>query len=431
MPGGLKPALINAYLNRGPALRGGLERFAARIVPARGELKFYWSAEDPYSAVMALRLQAMLAGTGVHCRVFPVPLSAGDVNPEPELRVRHALRDCHTLAGFYPLEFPRSAQQPAQEDAALAYRVVAQASTLEVAAAVSAALWSNDSAALAEAQTRFGSVSAADAERVAASNAQRQRSEGHYHPGAVRWLGEWFESPTRLPHLADRLRQRGYALDPALPPLPEPSLTAAPSGTPLEMWFSFRSPYSYIAIALLDRWRQAGDVFDVTFRPVLPMVMRGLAVPRIKRMYIVKDCAREARRRGIPFGHIADPVGAGAERCLAVCATLIAADGDTQRAFTFAVSASRGIWSEAYDVATDLGLRAVAERAGVSVSEVDTAVANLPAGAALAATNRDAMTGELGLWGVPSFRCGDLTTWGQDRLPLIRHVLGLRGIVDP
>ena len=43
-------------------------------------------------------------------------------------------------------------------------------------------------------------------------------------------------------------------------------------------------------------------------------------VPLAKRLYIVKDCKREADRLEIPFGHICDPVGRGVERCLAVFA---------------------------------------------------------------------------------------------------------------
>jgi 2-hydroxychromene-2-carboxylate isomerase len=76
------------------------------------------------------------------------------------------------------------------------------------------------------------------------------------------------------------------------------------------------------------------------------------------------------------------------------------------------------------DVASDAGLYLVAERAGVSSAEVDAALMDLPTGLALAEDNRSALH-DAGLWGVPSFRVGSLTTWGQDRLPLVAHALGL------
>lgn len=39
------------------------------------------------------------------------------------------------------------------------------------------------------------------------------------------------------------------------------------------------------------------------------MIMRGLPVPRAKRLYIVRNTKREAEALGLPFGPIADPVG--------------------------------------------------------------------------------------------------------------------------
>ena len=56
----------------------------------------------------------------------------------------------------------------------------------------------------------------------------------------------------------------------------------------------------------------------VRLRPVLPMAMRGLAVPAEKRRYISLDAAREAHVQGTPFGRINDPLGRPTERGLAL-----------------------------------------------------------------------------------------------------------------
>ena len=61
----------------------------------------------------------------------------------------------------------------------------------------------------------------------------------------------------------------------------------------VEVFWSFRSPYSYLAAVELLRRRTAGQCFDLQVRPVLPMVMRGLPVPRTKRLYIVRDVKRD------------------------------------------------------------------------------------------------------------------------------------------
>src|SRR3954469_8583157 len=85
----------------------------------------------------------------------------------------------------------------------------------------------------------------------------------------------------------------------------------------LGFFYSFRSPYSYLAA---PRAFGLGERFDVelAFRGVIPMAMRGEAVPRAKRVHTLRDAAREAKRLGMPFGRIHDPIGSGAMRCLAV-----------------------------------------------------------------------------------------------------------------
>ena len=71
----------------------------------------------------------------------------------------------------------------------------------------------------------------------------------------------------------------------------------------LDFFFSFRSPYSYLAaprvFALPDRF----DV-ELVFRGVIPMVMRGQSVPRAKSLHTLRDVKREARRLDMPFGPV-------------------------------------------------------------------------------------------------------------------------------
>ena len=387
-------------------------------------MEFYVAASCPYSYLMAQQLQRALGDTGLKVRsCFIVGLEA-DVDPAPELREGHGPRDCASLARFYALDFPAEWVVPDPDALSRAERILAATPSIEAVVAVGRALWAGGgAAALDAAEVTYRAADAATTQRLLAANAARQRRGGHYQPGTLRHLGEWFGGPLRTPIVTSRL---GLGDGDCLRRRPEPGLARVATGTPMELWFSFRSPYSYLAIAQLQRWRDAGETVPIVFRPILPMVMRGLAVPKIKRMYLVKDSAREARQLGIPFGRVADPVGDGARRCLAVCAHLISVDaGDTSRAFDFAVAAARGIWSEGRDVATDAGLWTVGQRGGVTRAELDAALSNIPAGEALAEANRDAMTGELGLWGVPSFRTGDFVTWGQDRLALVRYVLGL------
>lgn len=193
---------------------------------------------------------------------------------------------------------------------------------------------------------------------------------------------------------------------------------------PVELFFSFRSPYSYLAgpraFALPDRFDVALD-----FRGVIPMVMRGQAVPKAKSLHTLRDVDREARRLGLPFGRVHDPLGAGALRCLAVSEHA----KDAGRAREFVLTASRGIWAEAIDVSRDAGLRDVCERAGLSWPACAAAVED-PALRARVDANTAALAA-LPHWGVPVLTFAGQRYWGQDRIEDLEIALRDAGLERP
>lgn len=247
--------------------------------------------------------------------------------------------------------------------------------------------------------------------------------------GASFWFrGEWFWGLDRLPLLLRRLEAanltrtapwRDYPRRP--PPLPvERAATVAGNPPGLEFWCSLRSPYTYLAVPRIRAWAETGRV-ELQLRPLLPMVMRGLPVPWVKRRYILRDAGREAEELGLPFGHIADPVGRPTERGLAVLYRVQSTRG-TLAALVFMESFLRGVFAEGIDARTDAGLRTLAGRAGVDWPEV-TAALNDDRWRAEVAANREALLAA-GLWGVPSFRlAGHPAQWGQDRLWVIERQL--------
>jgi 2-hydroxychromene-2-carboxylate isomerase len=181
------------------------------------------------------------------------------------------------------------------------------------------------------------------------------------------------------------------------------------TATRIDYFFSFRSPYSYLsaprAFALPERY----DV-ELAFRGVIPMAMRGQSVPREKGLHTLRDVKREATRLGMPFGRVHDPIGDGAMRCLIVSEHAV----DVGRAREFVLSASRGIWAEAVDVAGDAGLRLVCERAGL---DWDACRAALEDRSLRARVDEDTEAlAAIGHWGVPVFVFEGEPFWGQDRI---------------
>jgi 2-hydroxychromene-2-carboxylate isomerase len=192
----------------------------------------------------------------------------------------------------------------------------------------------------------------------------------------------------------------------------------------VDFYFSFRSPYSYLAA---PRAFALADEFDVevAFHGVIPMAMRGQSVPVSKRLHTLRDTKREADRLGMPFGRIHDPIGEGAMRCLKVSEH--AKDAGREREFV--LTCSRAIWAEAVDVSRDAGLRDVCERAGLDWASCAAALDD-PAVTARVDANTEALA-KLGHWGVPLLVVRGEVFWGQDRIEDVRLRLGSREPEDP
>jgi 2-hydroxychromene-2-carboxylate isomerase len=201
---------------------------------------------------------------------------------------------------------------------------------------------------------------ASDAEVAAmlARNGAELQARGHYLSAMLFLDGEWFWGIDRLVHLELRLMElhllaspAGFksSLEPLLLPadrttppcyahqfrlalnggvdrtcIGEPTaamissvVDAVPGGLAVELFYSFRSPYSQLVIDRLIAICHHHRV-QLLVRPVLPMATRGYTISLAKRMYIMADAKREATILGIPFGRVHDPLGVGVERAMIV-----------------------------------------------------------------------------------------------------------------
>jgi len=412
---------LNVYLNSRSA-KHTLYNVGRLLRGGRRQVRLYYRADDPYSHLLVQVAPQLVSAYQLEIEVIPVAHPGIAANPEPEMLRRHAIRDAAILAESYGLSFPCGAEPPSEDRARRAHAVLLERRSaedqLKVAGQIGEAVWGDDGAALAGIVDKYGSVSGEAVRPALEANYAALERAGHYQPGMLYYAGEWYWGIDRLHYLEERLRQEGLEGSVGLTHGPAhrlASLIRGADGTKprMEVFVSFRSPYSYLSIPQLIELRDRHGV-ELTVRPVLPMVMRGLPVPRAKRLYIVHDAKREADRLGIPFGHVCDPLGKGIGYCMALFFNCAVGKG---LELEFSRSVMQGIWSEARDVAHVPDLLFLAERVGISEAEVRAAIEDRSwkdEGKA----NREALT-ELGLWGVPSLRIGSYSTWGQDRLPLL------------
>jgi len=198
-------------------------------------------------------------------------------------------------------------------------------------------------------------------------------------------------------------------------------------GEPIEFYFDFSSPYSYIAAEVIDglaekygrkvKWRPMllGVVFQKTGQPLL------VNVP-LKGEYSLRDFARSARYHGVPFKF---PAKFPLSTVSAARAYYWLHGQDCQKARHFARAVFRAYWvggrdisdpAVLQDIATALGIDAAALAAGIALpaikerlkAETDTALAK-------------------GMCGAPWFVVDNEPFWGADRLPQIEKWLQTGG----
>lgn len=382
-------------------------------------LDFYFDITDPWSFLAARAVERLLDAYPVDLRFTTVTPPASDVAPASALRAAYAVRDAQQLAAYWDLPFPGT--KPAdpgliRDVGTVLIRERPAREQLAVALELTTAMWAGDRRQVQRLIGQRGAEAHGSVAPVLNEAYGGLRKAGHYQGGMIRYGGGWYWGVDRLRHLeAELAMDLGTEVAGVVRPRAEADRGPHKlSDKPLacELWFSFRSPYSYLALEQIEQVLAPYGV-PLVLKPVQPMVARGLPLPTVKRLYIVRDAKREADRLGIPFGELCDPRGAGVDNCLAL------AYWANQRGagLAFARSAMRGIWSEARDMAAYVDLRHVVERAGLPWAEASAALDD-PAAARSAHENAAELNGA-GLWGVPSFRIGDLVMWGQDRLPLL------------
>jgi 2-hydroxychromene-2-carboxylate isomerase len=405
----------------GDAARAAMRAVKSRVTNAPRRLDLYFDIGDPWSYLAAQAASRLVAAYPVELGFHVVTPPASDVDPQPALRRAHAVRDCRQLADYWNVEFAatKEADSGAVRDVGTALvRDRPAAEQLRCALELAAAMWSGDRKQLAKLLGAWGTEAHLSVPPILSARYAALREAGHYIGGMFAWNGEWYWGIDRLGHLEAALardlgKEVAHVVAPRAERAPKPL-----SDKPLrcEMFFSFRSPYSYLALEQIEDVLAPFGV-PLALRPILPMVTRGLSMPRTKLLYIVRDAKREADRLGIPFGTMCDPIGDGVTNCIA-----IAKWADREGALLrFARSAMRGIWAEARDMREYVDLRHVVERAELPWNEAKAALDDPQATKWAQAAAADLAV--LGLWGVPSFRVGDFAAWGQDRLPLLEDRL--------
>lgn len=207
-----------------------------------------------------------------------------------------------------------------------------------------------------------------------------------------------------------------------------------------DLYFSFRSPYSYLAVG---RYRALAETYDleIALRPVWPLAIRQPDFFERNHPnwlgYTMRDMMRVAQIHQIPFGPPRpDPI-------VQDTATRKIADDQPHirritrlgqaavrrgRGLAFAHEAGRLIWGGAEGWDEGDHLAGAATRAGLDLAELDAeAERDAQALDAEIAANQEALEAA-GHWGVPTLVFDGEPFFGQDRIEMVRWRMEQRGL---
>ena len=207
-----------------------------------------------------------------------------------------------------------------------------------------------------------------------------------------------------------------------------------------DLYFSFRSPYSYLALGRYRAIAEEWDV-DIALRPVYPLAIREPAFfernhPNWLR-YTFTDMFRVAQFHGIPFGPPRpDPIVqnvmtrqiAEEQPFIYRLTRLGQAAARRGKGLAFAHEAGKLIWGGAENWHEGDHLAGAAIRAGLDLSELDAeAIADAEALDAEIHANQAALEAG-GHWGVPTLVFDGEPFFGQDRIEMVLWRMQQKGL---
>ena len=209
----------------------------------------------------------------------------------------------------------------------------------------------------------------------------------------------------------------------------------------VDLFFSFRSPYSYLALPKTKRLVAEYDA-TVNLRPVYPLAVRVPGFfkktnPQFAR-YVVLDSSRVAQHENIPFRFPRpDPIvqdmatlEVATKQPYIHRLTRLGAMAQLEgRSLTFVDAIARVLWDGSVKGWNEGDhLARAAEKAGFDLAAMDAAVAADPDRyeAIITANEKDHVAS--GHWGVPTFVFENEPFFGQDRIELLIWRMQSKGL---
>jgi len=197
-----------------------------------------------------------------------------------------------------------------------------------------------------------------------------------------------------------------------------------------DLFWSFRSPYSYLAT---KRYRKLADEYDleINVRPVLPLAIREPKFfDKVNPQwisYLLRDCQRIADFQDLPFAFPRpDPVNMNMvtreisddQPHIFWVTRLGVAAARIGQGIAFVDEMSSMIWGGVDGWNSEENLAGAAERAGLDLASLRQAIEGKEDAVDAEITDNQAALEEAGHWGVPTLVFEGEPFFGQDRIDM-------------
>lgn len=240
------------------------------------------------------------------------------------------------------------------------------------------------------------------------ANAQLLHQLGNYRGGTAFAHGAWHFGVDRMARIERGYQRLGLGEGETLQPRPQD--LAKIEGDTLYFYFSFRSPFSYIALPRVLTLAATHNLKLETVAVFTPEEERRPAPLRMQ-LALLLDAAREGRSAHVHFGRVN---ALSREMHEALTAVFYALSDDLERQRRFLHAAMRAVWSRGVDFEQPGAWSRIEAEAKLSPKERKSFIEDR-SWLSDARSHGEYLHAE-GYLDVPAFRIEDTLYWGYDRL---------------
>lgn len=408
------------------------KREKIRVSENRSHKVFYYhQVDDPYSILVLPVLEKLKSCYQVDLECILVGSPPGQTVPEPSMYKIHCLNDVRNIAPWYGQD-KKILNYPLKNEIDLANKILSnceQANFIQIALDLMDSLWLEETKSLETIyKDYFNSINEINS-KIEIGNKFR-KGNGYYSSSSFYYEGESYWGVDRLNHLENRLIDLGLKkTDTDEYIINRKSNKNYPSNQTnklnLTIYPSLNSPYTFICFPRVRNIIEKYPVNIIT-KPVLPMLMRGMHIPRYKGKYILSDAAREGRINNIYINKIYSPLGKPAELAYSLFPIINAHN----KGFSYIEKLTIASFHNGVNIGNKAFLKKIVRELDLSWDEIKNDLGKRKWKKVLDENLNEMYEGNC--WGVPSFRITDenyenpFYQWGQDRLWLIEEEIKKR-----